>query len=226
MNRFQPIKHSGIECRFCEFLTPLSKQAPVDTPWLVGDSYAAFVSIGALVPGWSLIVPKAHKINLSEDYSRADFWSFVNSAAKILKDQYSDFSIFEHGAFDFGSQTSCGTGHAHLHMVPLSFPLLSEALAYDKNLKWEDCLISEIFEKSQKSEYLYVADDYQGEHTVGKICILTSETSQFFRKVIANKLGIPGSYDYKKSPMLDITRNSFEALSNIDWALSKNTRSA
>jgi diadenosine tetraphosphate (Ap4A) HIT family hydrolase len=226
MNRFQPIKHSETECRFCDFLTPLSKHAPVDTPWLLGASYAAFVSIGALVPGWSLIVPKNHKINLTEDYTRTDFWNFVESAASILKDQYGDFSIFEHGAFNFDSQTSCGTGHAHLHMVPLSFSLFEEAQAFDKTLRWEKCLASQISEKSKNSEYLYVADHFQGEHTQGNICVLTKETSQFFRKVIATKLGIPDSYDYKKSKMLDTTLQSFETLSSNVWNSLKNTRSA
>lgn len=226
MNRFQPIKNSGVKCRFCDFLTPTSKHAPEDTPWLIDDSYAAFVSIGALVPGWSLIVPKDHKINLSEDYASEEFWSFVDTAAKTIKNQYGKFSIFEHGAFDFSSQTSCGTGHAHLHIVPISFSLFDAALEFDKALIWEKCLPSEVAEKSKGSEYLFVSDSFDERNSQGQICLLPEETSQFFRKVIATKLGIPENYDYKKNMMIDIARKSFEELSRTVYEHSQNRRSA
>lgn len=226
MNRFQAIENAGSECRFCGFLSSGSKNSKIDTPWMLGEHYAAFVSIGALVPGWSLIVPKEHKINLSKDYSSKCFWSFIKEAASVLENSYGKFSIFEHGAFKSDSKTSCGTGHAHLHMVPVSFSLFDEAKAFNAEMTWEKCFVSEVAEKSQSSEYLFVADNFDGEKTQGYICLLEKEISQFFRKVIATKLGMPEKFDYKTSEMLDVSTESVQKLSGYCWSISNKTRSA
>jgi diadenosine tetraphosphate (Ap4A) HIT family hydrolase len=226
MNRFQTIENADNECRFCGFLKSGSKKSEVDSPWMIGEQYAAFVSIGALVPGWSLIVPKEHKINLSKDYSNTYFWQFIKEAASVIENNFGRFSIFEHGAFNFDSKTSCGTGHAHLHMVPVSFSLFDEAKAFNTEMTWEKCLVSEVAEKSKNSEYLFVADSFEGALTQGHICLLKNETSQFFRKVIATKLGIPEKFDYKTSKMLDVSMESIEKLSGYVWSASNKSRSA
>ena len=226
MNRFHTIENKGNDCRFCGFLNSGSKNSQIDTPWMLGEQYAAFVSVGALVPGWSLIVPTDHKINLSKDYSNKYFWSFVKEAASVLQNNFGKFSIFEHGAFKAESKTSCGTGHAHLHMVPVNFSLFEAAKAFNTEMTWEKCLASEVAEKSKSSEYLFVADSFDGELTQGYICVLEEETSQFFRKVIATKLGMPEKFDYKTSKMLEVSTASVEKLSNYCWSISNKTRSA
>lgn len=226
MNRFQTTENRGNECRFCDFLSSGSKKSKIDTPWMLGEQYAAFVSIGALVPGWSLIVPTEHKVNLSEDYSNGAFWSFVKEAASIIESNYGRFSVFEHGAFTTDSKTSCGTGHAHLHMVPMSFSLFEEAKIFNNEMTWEKCFASEVAKKSKGSEYLFVADNFDGESTQGYICLLKEQTSQFFRRVIATKLGIPEMFDYKTSKMLEVSISSVEKLSDYCWSITNKTRSA
>lgn len=213
VNRFQSINYPENECRFCRYLSSsTSGQADLNTPWLATECYSAFVSIGSLVPGWSLIVPKAHTTNLAAEYNRADFWKFAGDAASVIEDKFGQLRVFEHGAFDESSNTGCGTGHAHLHMVPLPYSLIDEAINFDANLKWEDCLATDIHKKTRNTEYLYVADEYRGSLTLGKICLLKTQTSQFFRKVIANKMGISSSYDYKVFPMPETAIRSREIL--------------
>src|SRR3546814_9508492 len=113
----------------------------VDRPWLLDENYAAFVSVGALVPGWSLVAPKQHVFNLSTYYSKNSFWQFVDRAVDVVERTYGRAVIFEHGSVDAESMTSCGTAHAHLHIVPLSFELSAKAIGFDQGLQWEECSI-------------------------------------------------------------------------------------
>ncbi|HEN8735872.1 TPA: hypothetical protein U8207_004320 [Pseudomonas putida] len=215
MNRFQAHKGIHIECRFCGFLSGgkhMPKASMVDTPWLADGDYAAFVSIGALVPGWTLIVPKVHGINLTQDYQCAPFWRFAAQVSSTLAVKYGRFSVFEHGAYSADSATSCGTAHAHLHLVPLSFSLFDESRLFAPEMVWEECLAAEIANVSNGREYLFVADEFNGAKTRGHISFLHSEVSQFFRRVIATKLGRPAEYDYKTNAHLEVSRKSYEEL--------------
>lgn len=190
-------------CRFCGYLADDSNEVELNTPWLSSRDYGVLVSVGALVSGWSLVCPTQHKLNLVDDYRLSSFWIFVDNVVRILTEQYGQISVFEHGAFSDASSTSCGTVHAHLHLVPISFSLVDESIQYDKNLIWQQCKVSEIKDIAGQNEYLFVADRYASQETTGMIHVLDLGVSQFFRKVIANKLGIPNQYNYRTNPMLE-----------------------
>lgn len=225
MNRFQIKKEVTAECRFCDYMSHGSKN-PIDTPWMSSIGHSAFVSIGALVEGWSLIVPKKHALNLSAEYKSTDFWNFTAEAISAVQEIYGKISIFEHGAFKPDSKTSCGTGHAHLHIVPLDFSLFEATVQLNTEMKWEACRAEEIAEKSQGQEYLFVTDSFQHSETEGHICILQQETSQFFRRVIAHKIGKPDEFDYKKFKMNDTSNRSIERLSGHIWKSINSSRTA
>jgi diadenosine tetraphosphate (Ap4A) HIT family hydrolase len=180
----------------------------VDQPWLRDENYCAIASKGALVPGWSLVCPVDHSVNLSTFYGRSDFWQFANLAADTIRARYGDVRIFEHGAGHPGSLTGCGTDHAHLHIVPLEFSLLIEAVRQDSKLKWSFCDAKGIEKYASGREYLYVSDRYEGEKTTGLVCLLDSPISQFFRRVIAARLGLREFFDYRRHPMLDIAEQT------------------
>lgn len=225
MNRFQTKNEIKVECRFCDYMSQ-SSNTPVDTPWMSSSKHSAFVSIGALIEGWSLIVPQIHTTNLSAEYKSPEFWSFTAEAVSAVQENYGKISIFEHGAFKSDSQTSCGTGHAHLHIVPLKFSLLEAAQEFDQDMQWEKCRADEIAAISQSREYLFVSDNFQQNATEGHICILSQETSQFFRKVIARKIGKPDEFDYKKFKMIETSNRSVETLSSHIWNITNSSRTA
>ena len=198
------------ECRFCSLLA--GAHDTFDSMWLSDTSYRALVSVGAMVPGWTLICPVNHVANLSEEFSRVDFWRFAEAAAHILEERYGACAFFEHGAANEESLTGCGVGHAHAHLVPLGFSLESEARLSSPELAWQDCTSSEIASLSNGREYLFVAEKFDGAESIGSIAILQDPISQFFRRLIARKLGIADLYDYKKYPMLDMAAQSAEEL--------------
>lgn len=200
--------HSTPSCHFCDIFSDGPVKQGIDHPWLEGSKYAAIVSVGALVPGWSLLSPIAHATNMSSCFNDLGFWSFASKAENILRNRYGKVCVFEHGAQFSGSQTGCGTDHAHLHMVPLGFSLSQEAIRFDPALVWKPCLISEISICTDGREYLFVADDFRGQETIGLLCILETPISQYFRRVIATRNGMSDFFNYRLFPMLEIAEAS------------------
>lgn len=195
------------DCRFCSYFSGRGND-PIDTPWLKNERYCAIVSKGALVPGWSLVCPSEHILSLANEYGRSDFWRFAAKAATVVQSRYGDVRVFEHGAVYSGSPTGCGTDHAHLHLVPLPFALSPEALEFDRGLSWSKCRACEIGDLAAGREYLFVSDKLEAAETAGFLSILPAPTSQFFRRVVASKLGLSDFFDYRRHPMLDIARVS------------------
>lgn len=210
------------ECRFCSFLHGESHNEPINTPWLRGLDYSALVSVGAMVPGWSLVCPNEHDVNLANHYSKKAFWDVCTQTESIIRNQYGAVRVFEHGAQTSDSMTGCGTGHAHLHFVPLQFPLAIEGVRRDSSLQWTPCRASEIAALTEGSEYLFVADEYLAAETKGLLCKLETPQSQFFRKIIAQRLGMGEFYNYKHYPMLDIALASWHSLRAAHFTAHEN----
>lgn len=208
MNRQICLSSSRVQCRFCQLLSEKSEVSGIDIPWIVNDRYAALVSLGALVPGWSLVCPIEHRLNLSQHYRKAEFWDFASSVVRIVRHRHGEVRLFEHGAYTQDSSTGCGTGHSHLHVVPLDFSLSIEALRFDSKKQWQPCIASDIEELSGGREYLFVADQFDGMQTKGLVSLLSIGTSQFFRRVIAHRLGLAEFFDYRRYPMLEIAETS------------------
>lgn len=152
---------------------------------------------------------------MSKKYSQTKFWEFATKAIDIIEKEYGPVVIFEHGAQHDSSMTGCGTAHAHMHAVPLDFSLCTEALRYDSALTWRRCGISAVESFAAGSEYLFVADHFNGADTTGIVCLLKEPTSQFFRRVIAARLGLSELYDYKKYQMLEIATASYRKMSRV-----------
>lgn len=74
-------------CRFCDISNGISK-SPADTIFAHNDKYFAISSVGALVEGWSLIVPRKHCCSMKNIYADKSFIEFSNTIVKALKDCY------------------------------------------------------------------------------------------------------------------------------------------
>lgn len=188
-----------LRCRFCEFGSGRAGSA-LDQPWMQDGDHFALVSQGALVPGWSLVCPREHALNLAQEYVRPGFWKFAARAADAVRARYGAVSVFEHGATHIASTMGCGTDHAHMHLVPLAFSVTRASLAFNPDLRWLKCSSRQIAELVGVNEYLFVADEFRGEETEGMLCVPAQPQSQFFRRVIASSLGVGEEFDYKRYP--------------------------
>jgi diadenosine tetraphosphate (Ap4A) HIT family hydrolase len=203
------------ECRFCEILSENYTYGEVDVPFAVNDEFMALASIGALVEGWSLVIPKTHKMSMKSFYSNPGLIDFVNNISSKLTTRYGRIIAFEHGANREGSITACGTDHAHLHLVPFEESLLPEL--EQTSLSWVKCRPSEISSFARQNEYLFYCDiinHLSWEEQTGYLHVLQFPISQFFRKLIAERKGKTEVSNYKYFPHLDIaskTRNELIA---------------
>jgi len=201
-------------CRFCDILkgNMIGKE---NIPIMEDPNYFSLASIGALIPGWVLIIPKAHNVSMKDLYITKDFIDFTNNMLHTMSSIYSEpFVAFEHGPNKCGSNTACGTNHAHLHLLPYNTSLYSDMV--QSGLKWEECYPNQIASRVATNEYLFYSEipshSAWGEQK-GYLHILEKPISQYFRKLIANQLNRTSEYDYKKYAHVDIAINTQQALS-------------
>ena len=182
-------------CRFCAISAGFTFHGNVDHPIFDNGSYFAIASIGALVEGWTLVVPHAHDFSLRKDYKNSAFKDAVHQVVSKVERVYGPSVLFEHGASHQGSLTSCGTDHAHLHIVPLNFSLLPEILQND--LEWNEVSVSSLASIPEHTEYLFYSENTNSDLR-GFLHILEEPISQYFRKLIASRLNKLSEADYKQ----------------------------
>ncbi|MCL4456424.1 MAG: hypothetical protein M1147_06175 [Nitrospirae bacterium] len=200
-------------CRFCQINSGSYKYLDIDEPIAGNDDFIAVASIGALVEGWSLIMPRKHQLSMRNYYSTPLLGNLIESLLPILVQQYGPVMVFEHGANTEGSITSCGTDHAHLHLVPFGESLLLDM--YGSGLNWIRCRSSEIASLTGESEYLFYSElgtDCKWIDPAGHLHILERPFSQFFRRLIAKKTIGDNMFDYKSNPNIEVSRKTRRAL--------------
>ena len=199
-------------CRFCSILKGEKYFDIIDTPIIENDDYYLLSSVGAMVEGWSLIVPKEHQYSMKEHYSNSKFYDFANRCISVIEKAYciDRVIIFEHGANKFGSMTACGTNHCHIHIVPFSDSLQNDINDYFPFKKTTFDKVSAI---AKDSEYLLYADVLEKiDKSDCYIHVLQEPISQFFRRIIAAKLGCPNQYNYKENKNLEISNATYKTL--------------
>lgn len=203
-------------CRLCEINSGQYKYLGIDEPFAISNDFIAVASIGALVEGWSLIIPRKHQLSMKECYASPLLGNFINSLLPLLVQQYGSVIAFEHGANADGSITSCGTDHAHLHLVPFGESLLSDMRR--SGFDWTPCRSSEIASLTGKNEYLFYSElgtNGKWNDSEGYLHILKHPFSQFFRRLIAKKTMGDKMFDYKRYPNMEVSLQTRRALVNM-----------
>lgn len=167
----------------------------------------AFVlpSVGSLIPGYMLALPSQHVTAVCK-IPKADkdsFASFVETTLTRLSRIYGDsITMFEHGAFNTPRRKrSACVSHAHLHLVPGSYNLTSEAPSGGIDLYRS---LREFIETDRTTPYLMLQDPG------GPIVVFDDYAiPQFFRRVIAERLGITECWDYALFPFYENIRKTY-----------------
>lgn len=202
-----------IDCCLCTNLASDDRQ-PWDRPIFESTNFVALASLGSLVEGWLLLVPKKHVISMGALDSRlTDELQHVKAVlAAQLHDQYSqEVCVFEHGPSTSNRPIGCSVDHAHLHVVPLDFDLAEAAVPFlPDSASWQAATVDSCrtaFEAGQ--DYLFV------EQPVGIARIVTNDRfgSQILRKAIAARLGVPDEFNWREYPQLDVVARTITTLS-------------
>ncbi|AMS33105.1 hypothetical protein AEM42_13335 [Betaproteobacteria bacterium UKL13-2] len=187
---------------------------------LESPDFYAVSSIGGFIRGWVLICTKQHHLNLKSSYGRADFWAFAERVADLVRSEFGPTVMFEHGANAEGSSTACGSNHAHLHIVPFAGNLEALALQSEVNLSWMPSTANEIAVLANDSEYLFCANRFNRGETNGQLALIERPTSQFFRRVLADAVGLPNLFDYKVNRFEEFSADTAHRLTQVAQAVS------
>ena len=182
-----------------------------DRPIAETKSFFAVPSLGSLVPGWLLLVPKRQATSLAQLTleEAVELKVFASEMTAKLALVYGEVVQFEHGATVIGSKTGCGVDQAHLHLVPLSNDRFQAAVREEGTklgLKWLGGGLRP-FGGGASSDYLWFSAGSRS-----RICIPAQPVSQFFRRCVARAIGLPDSWDYREHPSHDVVKATIQQL--------------
>jgi len=194
----------GNGCRFCiRFGSAISNKSvsPWDKILFQSNNFAVFPSLGALVKGWLLIVPKDHFLCLGalSQELHSELNELRSRVSLSLEECYGSVTVFEHGPAQPDHLVGCGVDHAHLHILPTQINLIEGVKeVFPDPLKWER--VRNIQETAcfyeARLPYLYV----EQSPGTGYVTTHSNLQSQMFRKVIARHIGKPEQYNWRQFP--------------------------
>lgn len=203
-------------CRFCQQIDsngPATR--PEDVVIAATDSCLAWPSIGSLVEGWLLVVPRRHVLATAA-LSSSEIADLRHLAAAQAQRLVATFGLtvyqFEHGPAEAGSPVGCSVDHAHVHLVPLNFDLLEAARRYAPDTAWTHVRQFEEVQRNYASGLSYL-------HACGPDGNLAAFgatlPSQFFRRVIANYLNL-GDPEWRRTPRTEVAQRTIDRLTRAE----------
>lgn len=203
-------------CHICENLISTVEESDAaiwDQKLVDTGSFVAAPTVGALVEGYVLTLPKSHVLCAGalppEDLK--SYWEFTSTVREQLDRIYGGTVIFEHGPSQPDTSVGCGVDHAHFHIAPIDAPLKEYASQINPEpIDWHtlDSIVELNALHVDGTEYLL----YQNQDQTQYIGTAPDITSQLFRKAIAKYLGISNQYDWKTNPREETVAKTFETL--------------
>lgn len=190
-----------IGCPFCKLDKSLFYNQTIEET----DNFIIIPGLGALVPGYILILPKKHvycMTNFNEKVME-EYTSILEKYREKLRKIYGKYPIvFEHGTPDpCGLCANCVI-HAHTHMI-------------NHNYKNEQEIINKLnlvkingLNKIEKKNYIY----YKNQQGIDYITYDFEPISQIMRIFIAEDLNIKEKYDWRNFPFEDNIYKTIEDL--------------
>ena len=201
------------ECRFCRRLSIDGAIASWDRPLMQTDNFVVWPSLGALVEGWLLVLPKNHYLTMRSLSSelRQEAADVLEETSRLVARLYNPPTVFEHGPRCGGLDAGCGIDHAHFHVVPLSFDLHQETeRLFAGKFKWDP--VGSLFAprvSKERASYLYISLPDSSQY----IAWSNEIPRQTFRRVIAEELGLPGSFDWSEHPRIETVERTRSRIS-------------
>jgi len=217
-------------CRFCNIILNhrLSEceaiQIPIyDTLLFETESFIVIPALGALVPGYLMIVTRNHLHSMAycseaELIELTDVIRYLNT---LIKETFAISPIlFEHGsAIGCVNKSGCCVEHAHLHIVPVNLSEKSRIVENTSAIKIPDLQALRIY--CGKPYLLYVNENNQ--YYVSSDTILPS---QFMRQWVAKEIGCPLKYDWRRFEFIDNISATVELLKGNHHDIAENIFSA
>jgi diadenosine tetraphosphate (Ap4A) HIT family hydrolase len=188
----------------------------------IGLSYllhesASFVVIpgaGAIVPGYTLIIPRQHILSMGFLPPALDeeFLHILGGVTAWLQAEFGqETHVFEHGAKNFREKGGACADHAHTQVAPLgATDTFIASLHQDFSTRTSDSYLDSARETvalGQGDPYLYT---HSASHH-GAIAVATGARGQYFRRIMARHAGRPDEWDGPVCPHIDHMRLTLDA---------------
>jgi len=178
---------------------PVASHDPWDTPLVESASFVAIPSVGAIVPGWVLIIPRVEIPNLAmlAGQARAELAAVRERVVAILARTFTDRLFeFEHGPVKADGLLACGVEQAHLHIVPLPFDLV-EAIEMSGAAGPTKCVSSkDPWDDVEAGRDYWLSRDIKSRS--GILTYPVGPISQGIRRIIADRTGKAHAWDYRE----------------------------
>src|ERR1017187_169925 len=199
-------------CRFCGISDRMHGEN-FNLPIAESEHFFAMASIGSFVPGWTLVCPKRHYLNLADFYETAEFVEFSSRVGSAVVQAYgAPVVAFEHGCRHAGSLTGCGTDHAHLHLVPFYGNLGAAVRQFDPTSQWIAGRARDVNRLVGDQEYLLMAESVQGLGAAALMGPVEGPPSQYFRLALATALGQESRANYRVYPFTELATQTASRL--------------
>lgn len=191
-----------LKCVFCEQYKNgclvIGKRRIKDYILHETPNFLVFPSVGPLVEGHLLIVPKKHCYSIAglppDFYEELE--ALVKSVGQLLTKEYCKPIFFEHGTVSSLANGGTSIDHAHLHALPLNLGLTQ--ILNKKFAKKEIVFLKELkkFFKDEKPYLFFQTPSGQ------RFCyeVQGRLESQYLRKIIAENIGRSRYWNWRYYP--------------------------
>jgi len=177
--------------------------------------FVAIPTLGHLVQGWLLVVPKDCHLCVGALPVQliVELIGFLEDVVSSVRAEYGPVAVFEHGPFQPLTVVGCGVDYAHVHVVPVKpdWSLLQAAKNMSPQIHWET--VSSLHDTrkyfEQSRSYLFLHEPFAVKSVIGTG---PSIPSQLFRRIIANYVGRPHNFDWKQYPEHEKIQSTIERL--------------
>lgn len=181
-------------------------------PVLESQHFVVLPSLGSLVPGWVLVIPKQHYLCIGAlpQQLLSEFQRVKEETVELIVSQFGQACVFEHGPSSAGLKVGCSVDHAHLHVVPFSGDLARLAVSFmPDDAAWGPADVQTCIEAFNAGQnYLY----FEQPVGAGFISVHPAFGSQIFRKAIALQLSKPLEFDWRQYPNHSAIQATVQAL--------------
>lgn len=216
---------ADLECDFCNELN-----GEDNLYWKVAEKYSLprnrmiyesknwviWPTIGAIVPGYVLIVSKRHRISMMDCDKKeiVELESLLKETRRILESIYRMPCImFEHGGVcGISNKPSC-IDHCHLHVLPIREDIYDK-IDVDKFKIIEFKSLNEFYKRIKHSGSYLLYQNHKEQ-----FCIMYANTyiSQYFRQLIALSEGLPEKWNWRYNYFVE---NINKTINDINLKLS------
>jgi len=196
---------------------PSPNAEPWNIPLVQTASFVALPSLGAIVPGWVLIVPRIRSVNLAAltPAQRQDLAELRSTIVETLSAHFDgEIFEFEHGPATAGGLLGCGVDQAHLHVAPLHFDLLDAIAGVSQ--------VASVETADEHDPWAAVragADYWMARHVRTNTSLIAypdTPISQGIRKIVAAHAGDQAAWNYRTHPHLEHVYETIRAFPSVE----------